>query len=83
MSARMPDGRFVEFGEAGPELGFFPLHRGADGRLGVRAEESRRPGTVVNTTNVQMSVTTPNPNAFRRSQKQIISDAKRSARLRR
>lgn len=80
---RTPDGRFGQFGEAGPELGFFPLKRGSDGNLGVQAVGGNKPSTVNQTTNVSVSVRATDPNAFRRSQPQIISDAKRLARMRR
>ncbi|HZM01046.1 MAG TPA: phage tail tape measure protein [Planctomycetota bacterium] len=53
-------------GEAGPEA-VMPLRRGRDGRLGVEAARGGSP-VVVN-----MRVTTPDPNAFRRSQGQLAA----------
>jgi phage-related minor tail protein len=70
------------FGENGPELGFFPLQRGSDGRLGVAAHGAGGGGMVNNTT-VNVEVRADDPNAFRKSQGQILSDARRSAGLRR
>jgi phage-related minor tail protein len=52
-------------GEAGPEA-ILPLSRGADGRLGVRAQAG---GAV----SVVMNVTTPDVEGFRRSQGQIAA----------
>ena len=52
-------------GEAGPEA-IMPLSRGADGKLGVRAQGSS-PVTVV------MNVTTPDARSFERSQSQIAA----------
>ncbi len=52
-------------GEAGPEA-ILPLSRGADGRLGVRAQGG---GAV----SVVMNVTTPDVDGFRRSQGQIAA----------
>lgn len=79
---RTSDGRTGTFGEAGPEVGFFPLDRGPDGRLGIR---SRGGGgsNVSRTTIVQMTVRAEDPNAFRASAPQLIADATRAARLRR
>ncbi len=57
-------------GEAGPEA-IMPLSRGADGRLGVRAETGGR------MVNVTMNVTTPNVEGFRRSQTQIAAQMAR------
>ena len=54
-------------GEAGPEA-IMPLTRGADGRLGVRAERAgQAPVTVV------MNVSTPDAASFQRSQSQIAA----------
>ncbi len=53
-------------GEAGPEA-IMPLSRGADGRLGVRAEGN---GRVVN---VVMNISTPDAEGFRRSEVQIAA----------
>jgi len=53
-------------GEAGPEA-IMPLSRGADGRLGVRAEGGGRAVSVV------MNVTTPDAEGFRRSRGQIAA----------
>ena len=52
-------------GEAGPEA-IMPLSRGADGKLGVRAEADRA-------INVVMNITTPDAEGFRRSQSQIAA----------
>lgn len=57
-------------GEAGPEA-IMPLARGADGKLGVRASQSR-PVTVV------MNVTTPDVAGFRRSESQIAARLSRA-----
>lgn len=54
-------------GEAGPEA-IMPLTRGADGRLGVRAEGAgQAPVTVV------MNISTPDAASFQRSQSQIAA----------
>ncbi len=54
-------------GEAGPEA-IMPLTRGADGKLGVRAEgRTQGPVTVV------MNITTPDAASFQRSQSQIAA----------
>lgn len=55
-------------GEAGPEA-ILPLSRGADGRLGVRAEGGGGGGGV----NVVMNISTPDVAGFRRSQGQIAA----------
>lgn len=79
--ASLSDGRRVLFGESGPEVGFFPLKRGRDGRLGINAEGGGG-GSYHRTTVVNMRVTAPDPNAFRSSQHQLIGNAKRTARIR-
>ena len=53
-------------GEAGPEA-IMPLARGADGKLGVRAQGGGQP------INVVMNVSTPDAEGFRRSQGQIAA----------
>jgi phage-related minor tail protein len=58
-------------GEAGPEA-IMPLSRGADGKLGVRAESGARPVSVV------MNVSTPDADSFRRSQGQIAAQLGRA-----
>ena len=58
-------------GEAGPEA-IMPLTRGADGRLGVRAEAPGRPVTVV------MNVSTPDVAGFQRSQSQLAAQMTRA-----
>ena len=58
-------------GEAGPEA-IMPLSRGADGRLGVRAEASGR------TVNVVMNISTPDVGGFKRSQSQIAAQVGRA-----
>ena len=57
-------------GEAGPEA-IMPLTRGADGRLGVRAQG----GTGVHVT---MNITTPDVRGFERSQGQIAAQMTRA-----
>jgi len=52
-------------GEAGPEA-IMPLARGADGRLGVRADAGRA-------VNVTLNVQTPDVEGFRRSEAQIAA----------
>ncbi|ETX28249.1 phage tail tape measure protein [Roseivivax isoporae] len=58
-------------GEAGPEA-IMPLARGADGRLGVRAQGG---GTPVQVT---MNVSTPDLGSFQRSQSQIAAQMGRA-----
>lgn len=57
-------------GEAGPEA-IMPLARGADGRLGVRAE-AQRPVSVT------IHVSTPDVEGFRRSRSQIAAEMGRA-----
>ena len=57
-------------GEAGPEA-IMPLSRGADGRLGVRAEGRGQP------VHVTINITTPDVQGFRRSQGQIAAEMSR------
>ena len=57
-------------GEAGPEA-IMPLARGADGRLGVRAEAPRA-------ANVTINVSTPDVEGFRRSRSQIAAEMSRA-----
>lgn len=54
-------------GEAGPEA-IMPLTRGADGKLGVRAEGSSAPPVTV-----VMNINTPDVSGFQRSQSQIAA----------
>lgn len=60
-------------GEAGPEA-IMPLTRGADGKLGVKAE-GRGGGP-----NVTVNITTPDIESFRRSQGQVAAGIARAAR---
>lgn len=57
-------------GEAGPEA-IMPLSRGADGRLGVKAEAGRAPSVTIN-------VTTPDVEGFRRSRSQVAAEMSRA-----
>mgnify|MGYP000327239523 CR=1 FL=1 len=57
-------------GEAGPEA-IMPLSRGADGRLGVRAQSG---GAI----NVTMNISTPDVQGFQRSQGQIATQMARA-----
>lgn len=54
-------------GEAGPEA-ILPLHRGGDGRLGVRAG-----GAAAGAVNVTFNVTSPDVAGFRRSEGQLAA----------
>lgn len=56
-------------GEAGPEA-ILPLRRGADGRLGVGGQGGA--------TTVSITIQTPDPEAFRRSQTQIAATLTRA-----
>jgi len=58
-------------GEAGPEA-IMPLTRGADGRLGVQSQGGSRPVTI------NMNISTPDVESFRRSQSQIASQMARA-----
>ena len=57
-------------GEAGPEA-IMPLARGADGRLGVRADASRPVSVTIN-------VSTPDVEGFRRSRSQVAAEMSRA-----
>ncbi len=58
-------------GEAGPEA-IMPLARGSDGRLGVRTESGGR------AVSVNINVSTPDVEGFRRSQSQIAAQMARA-----
>ncbi|MEN8833829.1 MAG: phage tail tape measure protein [Pacificibacter sp.] len=58
-------------GEAGPEA-IMPLSRGANGKLGVRAEGGSKSVTV------NMNISTPDVEGFRRSQSQIAAQLSRA-----
>ena len=58
-------------GEAGPEA-ILPLRRGPDGRLGVAAGGSARP------VSVNVTIATPDPGAFRRSEAQVAAQLARA-----
>ncbi|WP_209425713.1 phage tail tape measure protein [Pararhodobacter sp. SW119] len=58
-------------GEAGPEA-IMPLTRGADGRLGVRAD-----GGAARPVNVVINISTPDVAGFQRSQSQIAAQMNR------
>jgi len=64
--------RTIMAGEAGPEA-ILPLMRDSTGRLGVGGESG---GKVVN---VSMTVNTPNPDAFRSSQRQMSALLRKAA----
>jgi len=57
-------------GEAGPEA-IMPLTRGADGKLGVRAQGGGGP------VNIVMNISTPDVRGFQRSQSQIAANMSR------
>lgn len=59
-------------GEAGAEA-IMPLTRGADGKLGVRAD-----GNAAQTVQVVMNINTPNVEGFRKSQTQIAAQVGRA-----
>ena len=58
-------------GEAGPEA-IMPLRRGSDGRLGVAAGAAARP------VSVNVTIATPDPAAFRRSEAQVAATLARA-----
>lgn len=58
-------------GEAGPEA-IMPLARGADGRLGVATSGASRP------VSVNVTIATPDPAAFRRSEAQVSATLARA-----
>jgi phage-related minor tail protein len=58
-------------GEAGPEA-IMPLSRGANGKLGVRAEGGAK------SVNVTMNISTPDVAGFKRSQSQIAAQLSRA-----
>jgi len=58
-------------GEAGPEA-IMPLRRGADGKLGVAAGAPARPVAV------NVTIATPDPAAFRRSEAQVAATLARA-----
>ena len=64
-------GGFGLMGEAGPEA-IMPLARGADGKLGVKAQAAAQPVTVV------MNIQTPDVQGFQRSQSQIAAQMSRA-----
>jgi len=61
-------------GEAGPEA-ILPLSRGPDGRLGVAAARGGGGAPVVNVT-----ITTPDVEGFRRSRGQVAAELARAVR---
>lgn len=70
----MPGGRVGLMGEAGREA-VLPLARGPDGRLGVALEGERSGGGA---TTINVSIATPDPDAFRRSQGQVTATLARA-----
>lgn len=70
----MRGGRTGLMGEAGPEA-IMPLTRGPDGRLGVRSEGGAGGGVTVNVT-----ISTPDAEGFRRSRGQIAGELARAVR---
>lgn len=64
----MSGGRSGLMGEAGPEA-ILPLRRGADGKLGVASQGGQ--GQASPPIHVTVAISTPNPDAFRRSQRQV------------
>lgn len=58
-------------GEAGPEA-IMPLRRGSDGKLGVAAGAASRP------VSVNVTIATPDPAAFRRSEAQVAATLARA-----
>jgi phage-related minor tail protein len=58
-------------GEAGPEA-IMPLSRGANGKLGVQMEGGAR------SVSVQMNITTPDVQGFRRSSGQVAAEVQRA-----
>lgn len=67
---RIPSGSWGVVGEQGPELAF----AGAGGLNIVPTDSGGGAGNVIQNWNI----TTPDPNGFRRSQRQILQEAKRS-----
>lgn len=65
----MSGGRVGLMGEAGREA-VLPLARGADGRLGVALEGAGGGG---GSTTINVSIATPDPEAFQRSEVQVTS----------
>jgi phage-related minor tail protein len=63
----LPGARTGLMGEAGREA-VLPLARGTDGRLGVALEGERGAGTTIN-----VNVTTPDADSFRRSEAQVTA----------
>lgn len=72
----MADGRTGLAFEAGPEA-IMPLARDSRGRLGVRQQGGEGERQAV-TNNYRINVQTPNPDAFRKSQRQIRRSVRRA-----